>query len=370
MRILHIEAGRHLYGGARQVLYLLQGLKARGHENLLVCPLGSAIAERAAPFAEIQALPLGGDLDVGLIGRLLALIRTSQPDLIHLHSRRGADLWGGIAGRLGRLPVVLTRRVDNPERHWLVPLKYRLYDRVIAISQGISEVLLDCGVPQERLRVVRSAIAPPVFENTAAPAHLHPARPEGTNGLRTRLGLAEDDLVIGMIAQLIPRKGHRVLFAALPELIRAFPRLQVLCFGQGPLFASLAQEIADRGLERHVRLMGFHPELPELLPAFDLLVHPALMEGLGIALLEAAAAGLPIVASRVGGIPEAVRHGLNGLLVPPGDPQALAAAIAELLQDPERRRALGQAGQDLVAREFSVEAMVEGNLAVYRELIP
>ncbi|QIK38748.1 glycosyltransferase [Caldichromatium japonicum] len=370
MKILHVEAGRHLYGGARQVLYLVQGLKARGHDNLLVCPLGSVIAERAAPFAQVQALPLGGDLDVGLSRRLLALIKASQPDLIHLHSRRGADLWGGLSGRLGQVPVVLTRRVDNPEQHWLVPLKYRLYDRVIAISQGIYEVLLGCGVPQDKLRVVRSAIDPAAPERVTAPRSSHPAQPAGASGPRARLGLAEDALVIGMIAQLIPRKGHQVLLAALPELIRTFPRLQVLCFGQGPLSATLAQEISSRGLSRNVRLMGFHPDLPELLPAFDLLVHPALKEGLGIALLEAAAAGLPIVATRVGGIPEAVRHGVNGLLVPPEDPQALAAAIAELLQDRERRRIFGQAGQALVACEFSVEAMVEGNLAVYRELIP
>jgi glycosyltransferase involved in cell wall biosynthesis len=100
----------------------------------------------------------------------------------------------------------------------------------------------------------------------------------------------------------------------------------------------------------------------------DLLVHPARMEGLGVSLLQAASAGVPIVASRVGGIPEAVRDGENGLLVPPGDIAALRAAIETLLADPERRRRLGAGGQTLMAREFSVDAMVEGNLAVYREL--
>ncbi len=377
MRILHVESGRYLYGGARQVLYLIQGLQALGHDNLLVCPRGSAIAKRAAPFAQIYALPLGGDLDAGLVMRLPTLIHRKRPDLIHLHSRRGADLWGGIAGRLAHLPVVLSRRVDNPESRWLAPLKYPLYDRVIAISQGIYEVLCRCGVPPAKLRVVRSAIDLSAFRNAFLAARMSGAADfassaalgDSVQSARAHLGLAEGDLVIGMIAQLIPRKGHRVLLAALPELVSYFPHLRVLCFGQGPLFATLKQEAATLGLSKHLQLMGFRPDLPELLPALDLVVHPALQEGLGIALLEAAAVGLPIVASRVGGIPEAVRHGFNGLLVPPGDPQALAAAIAELLQDPERRWAFGRAGRSLVAREFSVEAMVKGNLAVYQELV-
>ena len=169
-----------------------------------------------------------------------------------------------------------------------------------------------------------------------------------------------DALLVGVVAQLIERKGHRFLLAALPPLVAAYPELRVLFFGQGPLESALGQEIAAAGLAGVVSLAGFRHDLETILPCLDLLVHPALMEGLGVSLLQASSAGVPIVASRAGGIPEAVRDGENGLLVPPGDVAALGAAVDALLADPELRRALGAGGQALMAREFSIDAMVEG----------
>src|SRR5262245_43605826 len=126
MRILHLEAGRHLYGGAAQVRYLIDGLAGAGVENVLVCPEGSEIA--AAPSsARVVPLPLRGDLDVGMLPRLAPVIRTAQPDVVHVHSRRGADVFGGIAARLAAVPAVLTRRVDSDEPAWLARLKYQPY---------------------------------------------------------------------------------------------------------------------------------------------------------------------------------------------------------------------------------------------------
>jgi glycosyltransferase involved in cell wall biosynthesis len=115
---------------------------------------------------------------------------------------------------------------------------------------------------------------------------------------------------------------------------------------------------------------GFRDDLPGVLPCLDLLVHPATMEGLGVSLLQASAAGVPIVASNVGGIPEVVRDGVNGRLVPPADVPALTTASLELLADAALRARFAEAGRDLVRREFSTDQMVEGNLAVYRELVP
>lgn len=358
MRILHVEGGRHLYGGAYQVLYLLRGLAARGHESLLACPRGCALAEAAAPVAEVHGLPMHGDLDLLMIPRLIRLIRARRPDLVHLHSRIGADVMGGIAARLSEVRVVHTRRVDNPEPRWLVAVKYRLYDRVIAISAGIGAVLRAEGLPESRLRIVRSAVDQAGYARPCAP---------GT--LATRLGLSDDGLVIGVIAQLIQRKGHADLLDVLPVLLERHPGLRVIFFGQGPLAGHLSERIARAGLSERVHLAGFRADLEVLLPCLDLVVHPARMEGLGVSLLQAASAGVPIVATRVGGIPEAVRDGENGLLVPPGDPSALGAAIDRLLGDLALRRALGAGGQALMRREFSIDGMVEGNLAVYRELV-
>jgi len=357
LKILHVEGGSRLYGGAQQVLYLLEGLAARGHSNLLACPAGCALAEAAAPFAKVHGLPMHGDADLGMAWRLARLIRATRPDLVHLHSRIGADLWGGVAARLTGTPVVHTRRVDNPEPRWLVALKYRLHDRVVAISEGIGRVLRSEGLPPGKLRVVRSAVDWGRFQ-----------RPCDAGTAAARLGVPADALLVGVVAQLIPRKGHRFLLEALPPLVAAHPGLRVLFFGQGPLEAELRAQVAALGLAGHVQLAGFRDDLHQLLPCLDLLVHPATMEGLGVSLLQAASAGVPILASAAGGIPEAVRDGVNGILVPPGDVAALAAALGRLVADPDLRRRLGEGGRALMRREFSIDAMVEGNLAVYREL--
>ena len=111
MKVLHVEAGMHLYGGALQVVFLLRGLKARGVDSVLACPTGSAIAAEAAPHARVVEMKMSGDADVGLTGRLRALIRAERPDVVHLHSRRGSDLWGALAGKLEGVPEVLIPRL-------------------------------------------------------------------------------------------------------------------------------------------------------------------------------------------------------------------------------------------------------------------
>ena len=358
MKILHVEGGRNLYGGALQVLYLVEGLKIRGVENLLACRGGCALALAAAPFAEVHGMHMAGDLDVLLIPRLYRLILAAKPDLVHIHSRIGADVMGGIAARLAGVPIVHSRRQDNPENRWVVALKYRLHDRVVAISEGIGRVLLSEGLPPEKLRCVRSAVKAQPFQ-----------QPRDEAWFRAEFRLPEGSLVMGIVAQLIPRKGHRFLLQAMPELRRQFPELHLILFGQGSAEAGIRESIRALGLESCVQLAGFRDDLPRILPCLDLLAHPALMEGLGVSLLQAASVGIPIVASRAGGIPEAVRDGINGLLVQPGNSEDLGRAVARVLGDRELALRLGESGRELVAREFSVDCMVEGNLRVYRELL-
>ncbi|MEW6166348.1 MAG: glycosyltransferase [Pseudomonadota bacterium] len=358
MKILHVETGMHLYGGAQQLAYLLDGLARRGVDNVLVCPPGAAIGARFRESrVKVVELRCSGDLDLGFVGRLSRTIAAERPQLVHLHSRRGADLLGGIAARRCRVPALLSRRVDNPEVRWWAQLKYRQYARVICISEGIAAVLRNEGVAADRIRVVRSAVDAQAW-----------TRPAARTEFRAAFDLPENRLVAGVVAQLIERKGHRVLFEALARMPVA-QRPLVLCFGRGPQRAALAAEVARLGLQADVRFAGFRDDLPRWMGCLDLLVHPAYIEGLGVSLLQAAAAGVPIIASRAGGMPEAVRDGENGLLVPPGDAAALQAALLRLLTDDALRRRLGAGGPALIAREFSLDAMVDGNLAVYRELL-
>lgn len=357
MKILHVETGMHLYGGAQQVAYLLRQLADHDVENLLVCPPGAAIGQHFAGTAvKVIETPCSGDLDLGFIGRLKRILQAERPNLVHLHSRRGADVFGGLAARGANVPAILSRRVDNPESRLVAALKYRLYARVVCISQGIADVLLSEGVPADKVVVVRSAVDAAPWTN-----------PEPREAFYKEFDLRPDAPILGVVAQLIERKGHHFLFEALAGL-KDQQDFSLVVFGQGPRREALEQKARDLGLTDRIRFAGFRKDLPRWLGCLDLLVHPALMEGLGVSLLQASAAGVPIIASRAGGMPEAVRDGVNGLLVPPGDVAALQLALRKMLADPAERSAQGQRGIQLVASEFSVETMMQGNLALYRSL--
>jgi glycosyltransferase involved in cell wall biosynthesis len=174
---------------------------------------------------------------------------------------------------------------------------------------------------------------------------------------------------VAVVSQFIERKGHRVLLAAWPKIVAACPGARLLLFGRGPLESALKQQVADNGLQDSVIFAGFRGDLRNCIAHIDLLVHPALREGLGICLLEAQAAGVAVVAAASGGIPETVLDGVSGVLVAPGSTQALEDVIPTLLGDPRRLHALGEAGRTYMQEQFSVPVMVEANLRVYRDVL-
>ncbi len=356
--VVHVEAGMHLYGGALQVFYLLRGLSEKPVRNVLVCPEGSAIAKAAAEVVDsVYEVPMKGDLDLGFISRLRKIIRVEKADLVHLHSRRGADVLGGIAAKLEKRKCIVSRRVDNPESPLIAKLKYRLFDRVVTISNGIRDVLLSEGVAPERVVCVHSAVDVAKFDRQAE-----------RDWFLKEFGLPSDAKVLAVIAQLIYRKGHRHLFSALPEVLKKYPEAYVLLFGKGPLFDELQTQIQTLGFQDRVRLIGFRDDLDRVLPCLYGVVHPADMEGLGVSLLQAAAAGVPLIGTDAGGIPEIVRNGENGILIEPKKVDQLRDAILVLLGDEDQAKQWGQTGKKIVSKEFSIEAMVEGNLRVYDSL--
>jgi len=359
MKVLHVETGRHLYGGSLQVRYLIEGLANEGIDNVLVCEQSSPLADAVKTWADnVYPEPIKGDLDFGFINRLKTIIKQEQPDLVHLHSRRGCDILGGIAARLAGVPVILSRRVDNPEFNLIARIKYRLYDQVVTISEGIRCVLSSEGVPLTKIACVPSAVDCNQYTPSTDRAWFN-----------KQFGFENKDIIIGVIAQLISRKGHRYLLEAMPALLEKHPNIKVLFFGRGPLQDSLQQQIDAAGWQETVRLVGFRDDLDQVIPNLNMLVHPAEMEGLGVSLLQAAASGVPIVASAVGGIPEIVRHGMTGLLVPPTDVTALESAINQLISQPDKTKKMAISARQLVEVAFSVPAMVQGNLAVYHRVL-
>jgi glycosyltransferase involved in cell wall biosynthesis len=358
MRIVHVESGRHLYGGARQVAYLIDALSERGHENVLVCPPGHALAGLSLR-AEVCAVPMGGDLDFGMLRRLRGAFAAQAPDVVHVHSRRGADFFAGRACERDGRAALLTRRVDSYEPRAWARLKYRPYRQVVAISRAVrDELCLNVGLDVARVPLIASAV------DTRA---LQPD-PEARSRVLREFGLDDRAIVVGVAAQLIPRKGHELLLRAWPALVRRVPHVRLLCFGQGPLAARLERLVATLGLAPHVRFVGFREDFAELLPGFDVLVHPAAREGLGLAVLEAMAAGVPVVATAVGGIVDALNDGVEGLLVPAGDGPGFAAAVERLIASPAERLRMGAAGRARVDSEFSIGRMADRYAELYRNV--
>ncbi len=358
MKVLHVEAGRYLYGGAQQVVWLNEGLTRRGVESILICPAGSDIATAVEGNARVHAIKMSGDLDVGVLPRLIRILRAEKPDLIHIHSRRGADVYGGLAARFMGIPAILSRRVDNEESRLLSPLKYALYSRVVVISKAIGSVLVSGGIDASKIETVRSAVNADAYNAEV-----------DKDWFEAEFSLPSNAKTLGVIAQLIPRKGHKYLFNILPQLFEAHPQLQVLIFGQGPLATELKSRVAQAEFKGRVKMAGFRDDLHRVFPNLYAVVHPAEREGLGVALLQASASGVPVVAARAGGIPEIVFDDVNGITFDVADEAGLYSALDTLLANQELRDTLGEGGSHLAHSEFSIDAMVEGNLKVYQSVL-
>ncbi len=195
------------------------------------------------------------------------------------------------------------------------------------------------------------------------------ARADGSTGFRREWGVDESQVLITVIGYFEEIKGHRYLLQALPNILRRHPNVVVAFVGDGLLKASLQAQVRENQLVEKVVFAGWHEDVPDVLAASDLLVLPSLSEGLPFVVPEAMASGLPVVATRVGGIPEAVVEGKTGFLAEPASALGLQDAIVKMLQDPERMRSMGKAGQARARAEFDVEWMVSKTCEIYRSLL-
>jgi len=359
VKILHVETGRHFLGGPQQVIYLINALRERGHESTLVCPPDSGIDTVARENGiRVQNLFCAGDLDLPFAYRLSQFLKDQKPDIVHCHSRRGADILGGLAATVADVPAVVSRRVDNTEMRVVAAIRYRPFRKVIAISNAIAEVLRDRGVEDERLEIIRSAVDIDAFPGTA-----------DCGAVRAEFGLADDHFAIAAAGQLIPRKGHQFLLQAVADLKGRYPQLRLIVFGEGYLNNQLQAQASSLGLAEVVQFAGFRSDLDSFISCFDLFAHPALAEGLGVAALKAAAASVPVVGFAAGGMVEAVAHEETGLLVEPEDSDALGKAIARLIDNPDLRASLAAAGRARMQNDFSIATMADGHVALYKNVL-
>jgi glycosyltransferase involved in cell wall biosynthesis len=311
----------------------------------------------------IDTLPLDGRgcRTVPEILRLQFWLRDHGIDIFHMHAGTG---WEGhtatIAAREAGVPAVIRTEhlpdvIADPDERRSHRRMLAHVDRLICVSAGAQTSLLAAGAPDAKLALVRNGIVPPA--------------PRATRDVvRRRLGIPPAAPVALTVARFTEQKGHADLLDAVPAILAREPRARFLWVGDGPLRPEMTRRIRDRGLAPAVLTLGQRDDVPDLLAAADLFVLPSLFEGLPIALLEAMAVGLPVVATRVCGNEEAMRDGVTGRLVPPRDPAALAAAALEAF-DPKQGAAWGQAGRALCARSFDARRMARETAAIYEQVL-
>jgi glycosyltransferase involved in cell wall biosynthesis len=356
LKILHIDPEKNWGGGEAQVLGLLTYLAAKGHHNdLLAHPNGLLFARCQTLDMRARPIVMRNDLDVRCVLPVRRLIHRMCYDVVHFHTKRAHALALWLPRGKRRPKYVVTRRMDYPEsRTWYTNCLYnRRVDGVVAISQTIAQLLRSAGVDQDKIRCISSGTDSRAFENIPA-----------------RGGASSDDVtVVGCLAGLDARKGHRYLLEAVALLKTEGAKVHCQIAGDGPLRAPLEAEVDRLGLHEEVRFLGFITDTAAFFAGVDLFAMPSLYEGLGVAALEAMAAGRPVVATRVGGLTESVLDGVTGFLVPPRDVAALAAAIAKLVRSRSLAQAMGQRGRERARQHFSLENMARQNESYYYEII-
>jgi glycosyltransferase involved in cell wall biosynthesis len=301
----------------------------------------------------------------GALWRLALFLRRERVDVMHTHLF-DPSVVGLCAATLARTPLrVMTRhysdyhtRIDRPWHVRLDRLCTRLCDVVIAVSQHTADHMVEReSAPGRKIRVVLNGID---FDRVCAAAGAR-------ERIRRELDAGEATAIL-MMARLHPEKGQSHLFEALPRIKRQSPRpFVVWVAGAGGFEAAYRQQVRSLGCDDVVRFLGFRDDAADLMAGADLLVLPSVAEAFGLVLAEALYLGKPVIASRVGGIPEIVADGTDGILVPPGDSAALAAAICRLLDDGSLRDRMSGAGRERVHRRFGFESMVRSYERVYEQ---
>jgi glycosyltransferase involved in cell wall biosynthesis len=358
MRVLHCEHQRSWTGQTGRLLDDARELRGAGADVTIFCAPGSKLEARARaigfdPFTTyLRYRP-------GPIRALRRAIRSFKPDIIHVHGSRD-HICALIASGFTGARIVRTK-------HNLNPLKSGAFSRmvygrpatarVVAVCEAVKRTLVASGLPEDQVRVVPGCID----------LERWPSRPRQP-GDRAKLGLREDGPVFAMVGRLSINKGSAVLFQAIPKVVAKRPDVQFLVVGAGDSWKVHMAEAAQAPIRPNVTLTGFVEDTRPYVIAADALVAPSLKDGLPMTILEAMAMSRPTLGSTAGGIPELIVPGKTGELYPPGDADALAAAILEFAGRPERWQAYGEAARAHAAK-FDMRRLGKAMLSVYEEIL-
>jgi glycosyltransferase involved in cell wall biosynthesis len=347
------------------VLTLADALRRRGDCRLHVaCHFDAWFAHAARERGHsVTIVPLSGRLNPATFFRFARFVRRGGFGLIHAHDKRIALSARYAAWRLG-LPLVVTQHGWVSTRRWVhftnwIDLRLRVRgQRYVAVSQEIAARLAGVGVAPERIAAIPNSVDPLAFASLP-----------GREAMRKAEGFGPGDFVVGTVSRLADEKRPDLLLEAFAQARKECPSARLLFVGEGPMQTELAKKARRLGVSDAVRFGGFRSDVPALLAALDVFANASRAEGTPQALLEAMWAGCPIVATRVGGVPDLVEDGAHGLLVPSGDASALARGILRLYGDPAERARLGENARLRARTEFSSDRMAERTVQVYLDAL-
>lgn len=364
IRVLQLIEGFNLGGAEKKLLELVRSMDPMRFKTV-VCSLGlgdrlrSEFDKLRRFGVEVTVIKRAGRMDLSLLLRLLRLIRERRIDVI-MTTLFYADVMGPIAGRLAGVKGVFSwETISAPEwliwrRLWPYRAVIRLADGVVSVSRATADWLhVKRGVPLNKIRVIPYGVDLNRFAVRNAAA------------VRARLGLQKKDVVVGMVGRLHPQKGHIYLIEAAPAIIKKNPRVRFLLIGDGELRQELESRVRQLGLNKHFFFLGFRDDVHELIQAIDIFTLPSLYEGLPNVILEAMAAGKPVVATPADGTRELIDPGRTGILVPPRDPAALADAIIRLIENGKLAASMGRHGLAKIVRDHSLESQVRAFEELY-----
>lgn len=354
LRVVHAEAATAFGGQEHRIFKEMLAMRERGHHVELICQPQAKLVERMRGEGfTVHTVPMGGLANylkgVGTVGRIL---RAGRFDVLNTHSRIDT-LLAGTAGRLVGTPLIVRTRHLTNTVHSLFAYTW-VPHRVTTVSDFVRNYLISRGVPAEKLATVYSPIALPPLGLTST--------------LREELGLSDDAVIVCCVAIMRATKGHRNLIEAMRGLMASRPNLHLVLVGSGsPLFEQLQALVAELGLTDRIHLLGYRRDVPQILAGSDIFALATEMEASGTVFVEAAACGLPVVGTRVGGVSEMLRDGETGRLVPSGDVPALSEALRGLIDDPQMRHDMGQTGLHWVRDHdtFSLPRLAQRTEEVY-----
>lgn len=351
MRVAFVNSMRSMGGGETWLLEAARGLRARGHEPAVVVRSGAELGVAASKEGhEVVEMPMKSDFDPASVLRLSAWLRKFRPDVVSVNIQRAVRI-GCAAAKLAGVRGIVERRGLNFDvrstsvNRWVYG---RCLSLVIANCAAIRDDLLRSGL----IGPDRVAVVPNGIDAARVPAG-------GGEGVRLEFGIAADAPVVAVVGRLVPDKGHRDAIDTFSRVASALPEARLIVVGDGKLRGEL-EDVASRvAPEGSVVFVGFREDVPAVLDAADVLLVSSYREGSPHVVLEAMAAGTPVVATAVAGIPEMLEDGRSGVLVPVGATTDAAAAVVGLLGDRARADAMAESALERVRGRFSLSAMVD-----------